>query len=460
MADVLASLGAEVHSCHDDLEALALVLRGEAEAVCVEQTGQLPARFYRILRRRSEQQPLVILAVLPDDDPVQKSLALQAGADAALVATMAPEEVEAILESQFRVQRQRLELLREHNALSRALDCVDEGILIMNREGRVLQANRKCLSMLDLDPDVLRERSVPQLLNVLGVPRETIDRVMESEEAFLENIEVHTADGPKSVVVDCRRILDLTGSSERRWLVQFRDSSLVHTLDRLQEDFHTWAAHELRSHLSVLTAEVDALEYGDHPFDRAAMSGALRREVENLAASIEEGLESLRSGEEPTQASLDPISLLGCLEGALADVEGLALARGQRLRLVPRPDPAPPTGPSLRPGRGDRGQSRRRGSAADALHRGAGPPSAPHGLGRGPSSGAPPTLRGVPLRPEHPPRRGRRSAPRGRSDSRPLPAPAGDRDTRSRRRSLKPFASGRNGTVEDSAAGRRTLPGP
>jgi hypothetical protein len=179
----------------------------------------------------------------------------------------------------------------------------------------------------------LRERSVPQLLNVLGVPRDTIDRVMQSEEAFLENIKIHTLDGSKSVVVDCRRLPDAPGDRQRRWLVQLRDASLIHELDRVETEFQSWAAHELRSHLSLLTAEMEALEFSEKPLDRAGVSESMRREVENLAASIEARLDEAGNDGAAGTDVLERIPLLAWLEAGLTEVEALALVRGQLMGL-------------------------------------------------------------------------------------------------------------------------------
>ncbi len=335
---VVRELRGEIHECHTDLEALARVLRGDCDVVLVEQEGLVPERFYRILRRRAEQQALSLVAVLPVDDPARASAAMRAGADAVVTATASLEEVEALIQSQLRLQALRSRSMQDCGVLERALDFVGDGILIMSREGRVLHANRACLQMLDLDPDVLRERSVPQLLNVLGVPRETIDRVMQSEEAFLENIALHTLDGIRTVIVDCRPLPSLPGDPERRWLVQLRDSTLLHALDRMEADFQAWAAHELRSHLSLLTADVEALESAEDRSSQAGVSESMRREVENLAASIEARLAEIQDPHFDCEAALEKVPLLSWLESGMTEVEALAQARGQVLTLKLTPE--------------------------------------------------------------------------------------------------------------------------
>jgi hypothetical protein len=156
---------------------------------------------------------------------------------------------------------------------------------------------------------------------------------MQSEEAFLENIEIHTLDGSKSVVVDCRRLPDAPGDRQRRWLVQLRDASLIHELDRVEAEFQSWAAHELRSHLSLLTAEMEALEFSEESVDRAGVSESMRREVENLAASIEARLAEADNHATRDADVLESIPLLSWLEAGLTEVEALALVRGQFMAL-------------------------------------------------------------------------------------------------------------------------------
>lgn len=335
----LEAAGFEVVACESRLSLLAEVFSVSPAVIVVRDDGRSEPseQLFRSLLRQRARAPFAVVASLAEADAVQRAVWLGRGADAVLDDTMSLDESRSILQACARRRGELEELLHQRSQLAAALDHVGDGVLLIDERGQVRHANAASLDLLGVDPDVLRQQSAARMLNVLGVPRETIDRVLRTEESFSETVDLHVGSDLRQIEVSCRRI-DPAVCGEPRWVVRLRDRSPAFPPPGEQAEIRALTDHELSSSLLLLGAQLDGVEASEDDGQRRALLESARRELELLAGRLTEpsGADDGRGSDDGGAPGTD-VGLRTWIGGVVDEIEPLYRPHGCTLGVVIAP---------------------------------------------------------------------------------------------------------------------------
>ena len=239
------------------------------------------------------------------------------------------------------LQAQLTEITRDRARTEAVLGSMDDGVLAVDHQGRVLLANDVLRSSLGLqDPigrhymEAIRQREVAVLL----------EDVLRTGKRRAAEVEVH----------HLRRLYSLIGApfpgdegGSHGAVVTFHDATERRSVERVRRDFVANASHELRTPLTSIRGFVEALEDGalaDPELARRFL-GKIRTHAERMTTLVGDLLELSRieSGERPPQ--WEPVAPGEVVEDVAASLADLAARRGIGLRHQGRGAPAVVTDP-------------------------------------------------------------------------------------------------------------------
>ena len=180
-----------------------------------------------------------------------------------------------------RIQR----VLRQQSEHQAMLSSMEEGVMAVDRGGTVLSVNDPCASLLGVEPDKLRGRSIYEVLRKPDLLK------------FIENSQAST----RSLDGDLRFF-----SPEERWLhahgtalhdargqkigvlIVLHDVTRLRHLENVRRDFVANVSHELRTPITSIKGFVETLlEEGlDDPANALRFLGIVLRQVNRLDAII------------------------------------------------------------------------------------------------------------------------------------------------------------------------------
>ncbi|MGH2377455.1 MAG: sensor histidine kinase, partial [Candidatus Limnocylindria bacterium] len=219
----------------------------------------------------------------------------------------------------------------ERAQLAALVDELDDAVLILGPDERVLLANRAAGAILAAP--VSPGRHVAEVVR----EHEILDavRAARSERAAERMVE---RGQPRRVVRVLARSL-----TEGRVLLVLQDLSTLRRLETLRADFVANVSHELRTPIASLKAMAETLEQGaiDDPAAARDFVGRMHREIDGLAQLVAEllSLTRVESGQEAVEPR--PGASEELLASAVARLRPLADRAGVSLELAPLP-PLPP----------------------------------------------------------------------------------------------------------------------
>jgi len=179
--------------------------------------------------------------------------------------------------------------------LQAILGSLTEGVLVSDREGKIVLANGQFLRMFDVE-DVPRGRTVMEATRLIEVDRavEEINAVggMKGLEVQVPGSESRQA---QTLAINMAAIVE--GNQERSGVVVvFHDLSKLRRLEVVRQEFVTNLSHELRTPLSILAGYLETLE---DPTQLKGLEGkkiwaVLQRNCERLTLLVGDLLELSR----------------------------------------------------------------------------------------------------------------------------------------------------------------------
>jgi two-component system phosphate regulon sensor histidine kinase PhoR len=208
------------------------------------------------------------------------------------------------LEHQLSVMSRRLasthnELVSEKEKLNSILDCMIEGMLVVDRRGKLLLINEQATKIFRIDPD--RVRAGASLVELSRHPaiRKIVDEVLAYDftgERYLKDIEL-----------DEGRWFGVSGSHLRDarqatvgFILVFHDNTQLKRLETVRADFVANVSHELRTPLTAIRGYVETLIQAppDDPADTRRFLAIVERHAERLSRLTDDllTLSDLESG--------------------------------------------------------------------------------------------------------------------------------------------------------------------
>ncbi|MDA0271546.1 MAG: PAS domain-containing protein [Chloroflexi bacterium] len=205
----------------------------------------------------------------------------------------------------------------------RILDLFSEGVLLLDREQRVVAANRAAAA-------------------ILGRPREAMIGVSliraARDHELLEVLRESSAE-PREVALQDGRIVYATASAVReaeiRTVLTLQDMTLLRRAERARQDLVANVSHELRTPIAAAFALAETLEAGvDDDAQRARFLGQLTGEVERLGKIVDRLLRLSRIESRSEEFNVEPVEVDGLLVQARDRITPVAERRGVSIEIA------------------------------------------------------------------------------------------------------------------------------
>lgn len=198
--------------------------------------------------------------------------------------------------------------LRRSEALHRtSLESMADALLLVDTEGRIVEANRATLRLLGLRAEGL-PRDVRQLFSVLDVRRPDGSPLAHDEAPSLkalrgetvceEELLLHRPSGERlHISVTASPVRTGTGWPPELAVVVLRDMTELKRLERMRDEFISTAAHELRTPITTIKGYAQLLDRwtpGGHEPREGRAFQILNRQSDRLTQLVQELLEVSR----------------------------------------------------------------------------------------------------------------------------------------------------------------------
>ena len=143
--------------------------------------------------------------------------------------------------------------------LQAILGSLTEGVLVSDREGKIVLANGQFLRMFDVE-DVPRGRTVMEATRLIEVDR-AVEEINEAGGMRGLEVQVPGSDSRQAQTLAVNMAAIVEGNQDRSGVVVvFHDLSKLRRLEVVRQEFVTNLSHELRTPLSILAGYLETLE--------------------------------------------------------------------------------------------------------------------------------------------------------------------------------------------------------
>jgi two-component system, OmpR family, phosphate regulon sensor histidine kinase PhoR len=230
------------------------------------------------------------------------------------------------------LEAEAAQLATEEERSAQVLSAMTEGVIVVDEDGRLLQANPAADRILE----ATLETSVGSPLVVLARAfpgRALAERAREAGAPIAEVVELP---GRRFVAVE---VIPLHGSGGKRGQTLFvvRDETARLAIDRIRRDFATNVSHELKTPLAGLSLLAGTLKHAlrEDPDQAAVFVDRLSAEIGRLT-DLTNDLLTLSRLEEPgteVENAFAPTDLAGLAQETVAELLPLAEAKDQELAV-------------------------------------------------------------------------------------------------------------------------------
>ena len=241
--------------------------------------------------------------------------------DPAWVEAFHPELVRPLEELAERVQQRVGQLESEKNRLEVILESITEAILVVDRDGRVVLANKALASLFDLDPpieglltaEVVRYSAIQDALS--GCLAEGRGRAMEVE-----------LTGVPERHLDLQVAPILEGNECIGAVAVLYDITRLRELERMRRDFVANVSHELRTPLTAIKGYAEILSEGalDDRETARRFTGIIEKHADRLTHLLGDLLDLSRLESDQQEVELIPCELKPLVDTSVGSVSQAA----------------------------------------------------------------------------------------------------------------------------------------
>jgi two-component system phosphate regulon sensor histidine kinase PhoR len=221
------------------------------------------------------------------------------------------------------------ELSEDRSQLLAMLTSMVEGVMVLDRRGRVLQINPALERMFDVTrmearghpcSDVFRHPQLDTLVSTV-----LTKRMNEEDEILLHpsGRRLHI----EASVTECDR------ENEACAILVFHDMTELRRLEIIRKDFVANVSHELRTPLTSIKGYIEALLDGakDDPETSTKFLDIILKQSDRLNLILEDLLQLSKIESGQVQFKREPLHIQGVIERTLAMIKPLADKKGHRL---------------------------------------------------------------------------------------------------------------------------------
>ncbi len=297
-----------------------------AAAVGLLLAAALAAGFATLLTRRVSELRGVVRAIAAGD--LTKRLPWRSGDELGAIAS-------ALDEMTQQLRRRLTQASDEKERLRAVLQGMVEGVLVLDRSGRVILANPRLRELFGVwggvegrpALEVIRRTDVESALAEAATAPEPVVRELHLSADGDRHLEMHAVRFPAQGA--------LLGT-----VAVFHDVSEIRRLEHIRRDFVANVSHELRTPLTAIRGFAETLRGSELPLEQSRQYlDVILRHADRLGALIEDLLELSRIEGGTRELALEPIDSAALARGLLQDLKPRLDAR--RLQAECRAGPAP-----------------------------------------------------------------------------------------------------------------------
>lgn len=202
----------------------------------------------RSLRTYHATRALPILMISADAEVPDRIRGMDAGADDYLAKDISDGELASRIRAFLRIKTLQDEVRVERDKLDIVLRNLHEPVVICDGSGAILMASSAFLRVLHLPREIAQGRRLEEVLGVLGVSAEVLQQLRAADQA---PVTFTIAPGDDDVVLE-GRAAPLRLPDQEALAYVFRDVTRQLANERMQADFHSMVAHDLRTPLAVI----------------------------------------------------------------------------------------------------------------------------------------------------------------------------------------------------------------
>ncbi len=338
----LEELGHRVHPVAGIGTALRDLLELDIDVLVLDPGLSVDEDDLAVIERLHERGPtgwIPIAVLLPERERWLRTCAWRAGADDVIDPAVRSDEIDARIQRLVRTGRRQRRMVARFQRMRSLTDQLNDALVVMDGTGRAEVFNEGICRMLDLDPDILRERSLTKILSVMGVPRDTIERVLTTDGVIDEDLSVSIGGIERAVEMRCAR-LPIAADGRPALGAVLRDVTEQRDQERVQADFHSMIAHDLRSPISVIQGYLQLLDGDDPGVPIDEIVERIKEKVEDVSRLLHDFLDFSMLDAGFLRLEPAPLDLSALLAEMERDVEMLARDRDVNVSIEVDPDAA------------------------------------------------------------------------------------------------------------------------
>jgi len=259
-----------------------------------------------------------------------------------LSAPCAPPEVEEFAAMAESLNRMALQLddrirtlLRQRNELEAVLSSMVEGVLVMDKEERLIRINRAASDFLGLKAEETIGRSIQEVVRNADLHR-FLARTRETSAPTEDQVVLRVGSDERFIQVH-GTVLGDTGSHVLGVLVVMNDITRTRRLESVRRDFVANVSHELKTPITSIKGFVETLLDGalKDPKEAENFLQIVARQADRLNAIIEDllTLSKIEQGEEQESIVLEEAALREVVKSAVQACELKASSKEIRIEL-------------------------------------------------------------------------------------------------------------------------------
>jgi len=208
---------------------------------------------------------------------------------------------------------------------------LDEGLVIMEENGRIFDLNPKAVEILG--PDKAPLAGTILFDTAFPLPNGFLNAVREGGGSPVRTMVMYTEQGGH------RREIELVGLAMRkedapvRYLLGFRDLTSIRELEKNREEFLAIVSHDLRTPLTSLKGFIEVLVNGDYESENKFHEylGILDSEADRMISLINDLLDLGRLESGKMEIHTEPVALPDLVSYAINSMKGLAARKNVSL---------------------------------------------------------------------------------------------------------------------------------
>jgi two-component system phosphate regulon sensor histidine kinase PhoR len=218
------------------------------------------------------------------------------------------------------------ELRSERDLLSRVLHGMQEGVLLLDRSGRVALANVALRDMLLLGNDVVGKSPLELVRN--AELKRILDEAQKGQEAISDELELGDLK-PRRLLVHAAALPGEPGGL----LAVFVDVTDLRRLETMRRDFVANVSHELRTPIATVRSAAETLRRAldTQPDAAPDFVEIIERQAERLQSLVEDLLDLARIESRQLKLNVEPIALGPMAQHMISLFRDRAQARQIRL---------------------------------------------------------------------------------------------------------------------------------